>query len=281
MNTVEEKLARALEAQNSGRTNEALRLYKEAVEETAVVGLRFIAAREIAIVIARLHSGNPDSNYLKSGTAENTEFLRYAKIAVDLYPHVDPELQRHMPINDLIDLQAHFESVAARDSSMKRVAEELVSLRNRHGREKIVIPASPEEAMNFVREFNYRKQAEFSIDDLQVIGATERLANQHRDVWVLFNKQTLKNELYIDPTSALRGSNSRSGLWIALGCLSLVAFPVVWLVIYLVACFVFAAMRLSPADYFGHIMLISGLATAGLYVLILVGGFVLHGFTKR
>jgi hypothetical protein len=278
MEAVEQKMARALQAQNTGQTDEAVQLYREVADETGILNFRFIAAREIAITFARLHAGNPNSNFLTRGTPENIELLKYAKIAIDSFPHINPELQQRMPIDDLIDLRATFvdQPGSLNKDMMNRVAVELVSLAKRYGREKIMIPASPEEAMTFIRQFNYQKQGEYSFDDLGVLAEIERLATAHRDVWVLPNRQSLKNELYVPSEGATTREtrSSKSGLWIGLGCLSLLVLPVVWLVIYLVACFVFAAMRFSPAEYFGPIFVISTLATIGLYASVLILFFV-------
>lgn len=77
------------------------------------------------------------------------------------------------------------------EGAMGKVAEELVSLSRRYGQEKFKIPRDSEEAMNFIRKFQYRKESEFSIDDPRAITEAERLIGKHRSVWALMNKRDL------------------------------------------------------------------------------------------
>ncbi len=83
------------------------------------------------------------------------------------------------------------------EAMMAKVAEDLVALSKRHGQEKLKIPRDPEQAMDFIRRFDYRKESELSIDDPQVINEAERLVGKYRAVLVLTNTNDLKYEFYV------------------------------------------------------------------------------------
>lgn len=80
---------------------------------------------------------------------------------------------------------------------MAKVAEDLVALSKRYGQEKLKIPRDPDQAREFIRKFDYRKEAELSIDDPQVITEADTLARKHRAVLILTNTSELKYEFYV------------------------------------------------------------------------------------
>lgn len=104
------------------------------------------------------------------------------------------------------------------EGKMKEVAEELVSLSKRYGQERLKIPRDPQDAMNFIRKFDYRKEGEIAIDDPKVITEAERLVSKHRAVWVLANTSSLTYAFYVpsdEGASAYSQPKSGGGCFIA------------------------------------------------------------------
>jgi hypothetical protein len=283
-------MSRALEAQNAGRIEEAVGFFKETVAEARTAETRFIAAREIVLARSKQFQETHDQSYLRAGTPQFEEFRRYVEIAVETFPHVHPNVQQKMPIDDFRVLLGALaggqgglpQSSGVNEGAMRQVARDLVGLRARHG-ERVTVAADREEAVGYVRAEGFRFERGFAVDDPQLVNAVDALAGRGGAVVVIPDFPS-SYEVYVRDGAgvaggtalAARGAGKRSGLaawslglglysvtlgWLCLGFLTAPAALVTGVLSLL-------RVRSDPERHGGKALAIAGIALGLLYLAV-------------
>ena len=212
-----DKLSYASEIYRSGRIDEAISLYKRIVAETRSINARFLSAREIVRIYSGALEQNP--NFLVAGTNEGNELHHYLKIVVESHPHVNPDIQRQIPIDEHRQLLKFFQSEnlsGINESAMQRVADDLMNLKQQYEKGHVIIAGNREQVLAEVRNGSLRKDSEFSIDDSSILNKVRQLAASS-EVVISFDPDRLKNEVYYSGSPA----KNMSPAWVnALGVLA-------------------------------------------------------------
>jgi hypothetical protein len=148
------------------------------------------------------------------------------------------------------------------------ILHQVQAIRNSSNGEPVTVTKGDERSYALLAKDNAKKVAAFAPGDTRVIDEVKKWAERTDVLFIITWRPSDGYELWVGDSATKSSTGSFIGGSMALGCLSLLTFPIVWIIAYLIVCFVAAGIGFSPARYFGQVVLVSLFGTISLYALV-------------